>query len=104
MLEEDQPHGSSTTIETIARTVQGVFEQCEQSGGPKPTHLWVQCDNAASENKNQLLIRFLGTLIDKSIFRSCVISFMRVGHTHEDIGQPLRSNLQQSQELCVFMI
>ena len=49
-------------------------------------HLWVQVDNTAAENKNQLVVRYLGALIDKSVFRSAVLSFMRVGHTHEDIG------------------
>ena len=86
LVEEDQPHGSNLTLDLLSRTIDKVFKQCEKNNEPIPMHLWVQVDNTAAENKNQLVVRYLGALIDKSVFRSAVLSFMRVGHTHEDIG------------------
>ena len=50
-----------------------------------PTHLWVQCDNAGGENKNQWVLQLLAILVDRGVFRSAVLSFLQVGHTHEDL-------------------
>ncbi len=86
LVEEDQPHGSNLTIEVLARTLEKIYEKSIASGSGFPTHLWIQCDNTAAENKNQLVLRFVSMLVDKRVFRSATMSFMRVGHTHEDIG------------------
>ena len=50
-----------------------------------PSHLWAQVDNAVGENKNQHVMRMLALLVDRGIFRSTVLSTLRVGHTHEDL-------------------
>ena len=86
LVEEDQPFGASLTIDIVARTIDSVFARCEEGGFEKLRHLWIQCDSA-SDNKNQTMLKFLGSLVDRNNFRSATLAFLRVGHTHEDIGQ-----------------
>ena len=73
------------TIEVLMQALSRILAQCRLAGGPFPSHLWLQCDNCVGENKNQHWARLLATLVDRGIFRSTVASFMRPGHTHEDI-------------------
>ncbi len=86
LVEEDQPGGANVTVDILARTIESIFERCERLGEHKPTNLWVQVDNTSAENKNQILLKYLAALIFKGTFRAGVMSFLRVGHTHEDIG------------------
>ncbi len=81
-VEENVPKGSNLTIEVLAQCLERIISQ---SLTATPPHLWVQCDNAGGENKNRHLLRFLGVLVDRGIFRSCALGFLQVGHTHEDI-------------------
>lgn len=98
-VEENVPKGSNLTIEILVRMLDRLLEEsrrplaahsdegrddCTQRRA-LPMHLWVQCDNAGGENKNQWLLRFLAVLIDRGSFRTAVLAFLQVGHTHEDI-------------------
>ena len=98
-VEENVPKGSNLTIEILVRMLDRLLEESRRplaahsDEGPYdctqrralPVHLWVQCDNAGGENKNQWLLRFLAVLIDRGSFRTAVLAFLQVGHTHEDI-------------------
>ena len=44
-------------------------------------------DNCARENKNKDVISYCSYLIQCGLFTSMEISFLPVGHTHEDIDQ-----------------
>ena len=44
-------------------------------------------DNCARENKNRYVFTYLSYLIKCKIFNKIEISFLPVGHTHEDIDQ-----------------
>lgn len=52
-----------------------------------PDVLYLQMDNCARENKNRYLLAFMAYLVEKGVFRKIKVSFLMVGHTHEDIDQ-----------------
>ena len=49
--------------------------------------LYVQLDNTAKENKNIHVLRFFGKLVKEQKFEEIQISFLMVGHTHNDVDQ-----------------
>jgi hypothetical protein len=52
-----------------------------------PSVLYLQLDNASGENKNQAVMTFCCALVYFDVFDRIKISFISVGHTHEDIDQ-----------------
>ena len=52
---------------------------------PLPQVLNVQMDNATGDNKNRFVFAFWSLLVAKHIFREVYVSFMLVGHMHDDI-------------------
>ena len=52
---------------------------------PLPQVLNVQMDDATRDNKNRFVFAFWSLLVAKHIFREVYVSFMLVGHTHDDI-------------------
>lgn len=44
-------------------------------------------DNCGRENKNQYVLGYCGFLAQCGVFESIELSFLPVGHTHEDIDQ-----------------
>ena len=55
--------------------------------GPLPPTLYLQLDNTARENKNNLLMAYLGYLVHTRVFRKIKLGFLLVGHTHDRIDQ-----------------
>ena len=55
-------------------------------GGVLPRKLYLQVD-VGSENKNKWMISYLSLLIEIGMFDLIKMSFLPVGHTHEDIDQ-----------------
>ena len=47
--------------------------------------MFVQLDNTSSENKNRGTFGYFGALVATGTFKKVVLSFLPVGHTHEDI-------------------
>jgi len=97
-VEENVPKGSNLVMEVLAQSLERIFNKT-QTGAPP--HLWIQVDNAGGENKNRHILRFLSVLVDRAVFRSCVLSFLQVGHTHEDIDGIfgiMSKGIQQLQE------
>ena len=58
-----------------------------RSHGECPDALYLQLDNTCKQNKNRFLIGFLGLLVYRDIFQEILVSFLPVGHTHEDVDQ-----------------
>ena len=54
--------------------------------GVLPRKLYLQVDGG-SENENRWVISYLSLLIDIGMFDLIQMSFLPVGHTHEDIDQ-----------------
>ena len=55
--------------------------------GRLPSILYLQLDNTARENKNNLLLAYLNMLVRKRIFKKIKLGFLIVGHTHDTIDQ-----------------
>ena len=52
-----------------------------------PKVLLLQLDNTTKQNKGQYLFGFLSLLVERGVFKKVLLSFLPVGHTHEDIDQ-----------------
>ncbi len=57
------------------------------AAGLRPSILHLQFDNCSCENKNKYMLAYCHWLVYNKVFRSITISFLPVGHTHEDIDQ-----------------
>jgi hypothetical protein len=75
--------GANSTIEIIHRYV----TRLTSGGATLPPVLFLQLDNTARQNKNKYLIGYLGLLVHYGVFTTILLSFLPVGHTHEDIDQ-----------------
>ena len=74
---------------TITILVEGLHD-LRRLYGPSwkmPRKLYLQLDNPTGENKNKFLIMFLACLVYFCVFDKIKLSFLLVGHTHEDIDQ-----------------
>ena len=91
-------HGHETVISTVGDhekqghnvTINMLWEVINRrfnAAGELPEVLFLQLDNTTKQNKGQYLSGFLGMLVDQGIFKKVVLSFLPVGHTHEDIDQ-----------------
>lgn len=79
--------GSNYTIEAIGRTLVHEEEYRRERSMGWPSVLFVQLDNTTSDNKNKYVFGYLTHLVDSGIFKKVYVSFLPVGHTHEDIDQ-----------------
>ena len=77
----DIPKDANTHIEALSRMVDTVLKV----RGRLPQHLHIQLDNTPRDNKNQKVFRWAAHLVLNGIFRSANLSFLRKGHTHEDL-------------------
>jgi hypothetical protein len=55
-----------------------------------PPILHVQLDNCAKDNKCRYVFCFWSLLVAKAIFKEVFVSFLMVGHTHDDIDASFR--------------
>lgn len=53
--------------------------------GTLPSVLYVQLDNSARENKNQVLLASFSMLVEQRIFKKVKLGFLLVGHTHDQM-------------------
>ena len=54
---------------------------------PKGKILFLQLDNVYRENKNTILMRWMAYLVKQNIFERIEVSFLIVGHTHNDVDR-----------------
>ena len=80
---EDMPKNSETSCDATARALSDAFTEV----GSLPLTLYVQHDGTYREAKNQFYMSFLLVLTVLQVFRQCYISFLRPGHSHEDVDQ-----------------
>jgi hypothetical protein len=74
---------SNLTIEVLQR----VLTSIEEKRGKLPRKLYLQMDNCVRENKNRYVLGYLSWLVLRGVFDEIELSFLPVGHTHEDIDQ-----------------
>jgi hypothetical protein len=79
-------HDSNFTIECLQRTLENLEKEGENNF-KFPPKLFLQMDNCWRENKNKFVMAYLSLLVHRKIFKEIEISFIPVGHTHEDIDQ-----------------
>lgn len=75
-------HDSNMVMNTVLKEL---YSASLQMGNFLPPTLYVQADNCFRENKNKFVLAFCEMLVWKNIFKEVHISFLFVGHTHEDI-------------------
>ena len=77
------PHDCNVLIATLIKTMEAHLSRHDRT----PEVLYIQLDNATGTNKNKWVLFFLGLLVGWKHFRKVKVSFLLVGHTHEDIDQ-----------------
>ncbi len=83
LVPEYFPHGGNLTCTMIWNHLVGL----QKSGKKLPPILHLQIDNCWKDNKNSTVLRFLGYLLTRNIFKEIIIGALPPGHTHEDIDQ-----------------
>eukprot|EP00435_Cladocopium_sp_Y103_P030834 s4234_g7.t1 len=80
---EDQPKDSVTSMEAVSRLLSDLANQYTTL----PLTLHIQHDGTPREAKNQFFTAYLLLLTSLQVFRQTTISFLRPGHSHEDVDQ-----------------
>ena len=75
--------GHDTTIEVLWHVILDTLD----AEGRLPPVLLVQLDNTTKQNKGRYFFAFIALLVHHRIFEKVLVSFLPVGHTHEDIDQ-----------------
>jgi hypothetical protein len=75
--------GHDVTIEVLWRVICDTYTE----EGKLPPVLFLQLDNTTKQNKGRFLFAFLALLVRHNVFDKICVSFLPVGHTHEDIDQ-----------------
>ena len=81
-IPDHEPQGHNTTIQVLHHILCNLAKK-----GPLPKVLKLQVDNTTKQNKGQYLYGYLDLLVEYGVFESVEVSFLPVGHTHEDIDQ-----------------
>ena len=76
------PHDANITLNCLLLTLEKVKSK-RQLG----RNLFLQLDNTYKENKNIYVFRAMAYLIQQEIFETIDVSFLLVGHTHNDVDQ-----------------
>jgi hypothetical protein len=80
---ENFKQGNNVTIQAIHHALARKLER----DGKLPSTLYLQLDNTSKQCKGRFMLGWLGYLVLIGRFRTIVLSFLPVGHTHEDIDQ-----------------
>ena len=84
VVPESRVHSDpNLTIECLQRTIASV----EENEGYLPPILYVQLDNCFRENKNAYVVAYLTWLVERKVFKKIFMSFLPVGHTHNEADQ-----------------
>ena len=79
-------HGTNITIETLHRVLLYHFELHNKVPFTQRT-LYLQLDNTTKQCKSKYMLCYLALLVAWFVFDEAMLSFLMVGHTHEDIDQ-----------------
>ena len=75
-------HDTNLAIECLRRTLL----KYEEEKGKLPPTLYLQLDNGPDQKSRQFLA-FLAYLVETNKFHTIKVSYLMVGHTHEDVDQ-----------------
>ena len=79
-------HGADAFVEVVLQVLEQVSQVSQETGRPMPEHLEIQADNTSSQCKNSLATTFMALMVARCKFVTTNLFFLRVGHTHEDVG------------------
>jgi len=82
ILTEEFETGANHVIESIHRALELRAEY-----SVIPEILFIQVDNTTRENKNRYFMSYVESLVAWGVVKEAQVSFLPVGHTHEDIDQ-----------------
>ena len=83
-IDSHHKHDSNQVITSIMNVINDVRDP---RGGLLPSVLHIQVDNCSRKNKNQYMFTFCAALVGLGYFMKVYLSFLLVGHIHEDIDQ-----------------
>ncbi|XP_076106142.1 uncharacterized protein LOC143074678 [Mytilus galloprovincialis] len=75
---------SNVTLNCLLKVLHHVKEINDNA---LPPVLYLQADNCGKDNKNHFVLMFLAALVKAEVFKKIKLSFLMVGHTHEDVDQ-----------------
>ena len=81
-------HGTNVVIECLHHVLVDYMKQ----RGYIPPVMYLQLDNTSKQNKNKFMIGYLACLVAWGVCREVIMSYLPVGHTHEDIGLLTRTD------------
>ena len=76
-------HGTNIVIECLHHIF---VNYAATLGRHIPPVIFLQLDNTTKQNKNRFMLGWFSCLVQWGVVRKVVISFLPVGHTHEDAG------------------
>ncbi|KAL3697563.1 hypothetical protein R1sor_011639 [Riccia sorocarpa] len=68
-----------------------------------PSIFYIQLDNSGKDNKNWAVMSFLSELVMHGVFKTVVMSFLIVRHTHEDVDAYFSKNQHVPEPLSAPM-
>ncbi|XP_066266678.1 uncharacterized protein [Branchiostoma lanceolatum] len=80
----EYPHDTNLTLNFLTDIL---VEAAEERDGSLPPVLYIQMDNKAGECKNRWILAYCCVLVKLNVVRKVKVSYLMVGHTHEDIDQ-----------------
>jgi len=81
-MPDHECQGHNSTIQVLHYVLLDIAKH-----GKLPRNLKLQLDNTTKQNKGQYLFGYLSLLVEYGVFESVEVSYLPVGHTHEDIDQ-----------------
>jgi len=81
-MTEDQKTGANHIVEALHR-----FLMDRSVSSQVPSQLFIQVDNCTRENKNRYFLSYIESLVRWKVFKCVEVSFLPIGHTHEDVDQ-----------------
>lgn len=77
----------NTECEVMCTALERICAHCDEHQCQFPRNLFIQADNCVREMKNQFVLKFgISVLLLCDHITSLTWNYLRVGHTHEDIG------------------
>jgi hypothetical protein len=75
-------HGTNIVLECLHQ----VLVDYKKTRGYIPPVIYLQLDNTWKQNKNKYMLAYAACLVLWGVCRQVIISYLPVGHTHEDVG------------------
>ena len=97
--------GANQTIDALCRGLFSLKEQTLNLGHSfRFEAIYIQLDNTAKDNKNRYMFAFCEYLVFLGVFKTVTVSFLPVGHTHEDIDRKFSLVTKELKERAICSV